>query len=61
MHPTIFDYPAKTFIQGWFSCAAKKKHQGRIKAMSKVGGSTNFPVRYIDTFFILSQIYLALS
>ena len=57
MHHTIFDYPAKTFSQGWFSCAAKKNIKD--EAMSKVGGSTNFPVRYIDTFFILSQIYLA--
>ena len=50
MHHTIFDYPVKTFSQGWSLCFAKKTTK-TSKMISKVGGFTNFfPVRYMDTF-----------
>ena len=58
MHNTIFDYPAKTFSQGWSSCFAKKTT--KISEMtSKVGGCTNFfPVRYMNTFSFFRKFTL---
>ena len=46
-----FRLPCKDLQSRLVFVCCEKKHQGRIKAMSKVGGSTNFPVRYLDTFF----------
>ena len=58
MHHTIFDYPVKTFSQGWSLCFAKKTTK-TSKMISKVGGFTNFfPVRYMDTFSFFRKFTL---